>query len=322
MGTNSAIEWTDHTWNPTSGCTRVSPGCDHCYAENVTVRWGGDFSKIVVHPERLAYPLKRWKPGSKVFVDSMSDLFHEEIPLDFLADVFAVMALAVRRGIIFQVLTKRAHAMHRIVNEEAFRALVLVKFLARAVEMKLTVPECFEFQWPLPNVWLGVSVESQRYADLRIPLLLDTPAAIRFLSCEPLLGSVDLWSPRYPNPRGGRSGAVSHWTPSIDWVIGGGESGPAARPCHPAWARALRDACVAARVPFFWKQWGSWSHDQAGYRPEKSRKLVTVDGAVHLIHEAGIFDTLDGVVMARVPKKVAGRTLDGVEWSQFPEPVQ
>ena len=207
------IEWTDETWNPVTGCTKVSPGCDHCYAERVTERFHGKgaFERIVLHPDRLDKPL-HWRKPRKVFVNSMSDLFHEQVPDTFIGLVWQVMAETPQHT--FQILTKR-HARMR----------------------------SFLRQWPnyepLPNVWLGVSVEDQKWADIRVPALIQTPAAVRFLSCEPLLGPV-------------RIGYMS----LLDWVIVGGESGPGARPMHPDWARDLRDQCEAAGVPFLFKQWG------------------------------------------------------------------
>jgi len=219
---STAIEWTDETWNPVTGCTKVSPGCDHCYAERITNRFGGPgaFDTVVLHPERLGKPL-RWRKSRMVFVNSMSDLFHDDVPDEFIGRVWQVMGAASMHT--FQVLTKRPGRMASLLNE---RILTHIPVLPN---------------WPLPNVWLGTSVEDQKWADIRIPKLLDAPAAVRFLSCEPLLGPVDLRI--YPGS----------W---VDWVIVGGESGPGARPMHPDWARSLRDQCVAAEVPFFFKQWG------------------------------------------------------------------
>jgi protein gp37 len=231
MADKSAIEWTDATWNPVTGCTKVSPGCDHCYAERVTERWQGkgSFNRVVLHEDRLSKPLK-WRKPRRVFVNSMSDLFHDDVPDAYIAEVFSVMARAPQHT--FQVLTKRHGRMRSLLNRGSFRDNLAT----------------WCRPWPLPNVWLGVSVEDQKWADVRVPALLDTPAAVRFLSCEPLLGPVWLkafWlQPTFPGPR-------------INWVIVGGESGPGARPMHADWARSLRDRCVAAGVPFFFKQTGS-----------------------------------------------------------------
>jgi protein gp37 len=214
MSDGSAIEWTDATWNPVRGCTKVSPGCKHCYAETFSERFRGvpghpfeqGFDLRLV-PEALALPL-RWRAGRRIFVNSMSDLFHEAVPEEYIGRVFEVMARASQHR--FQVLTKRSTRMAEVVAG-------------------LRVP---------PNVWLGVSVESEAYA-ARIDDLRRVNAAVRFLSVEPLLG---------PLPNLNLRG--------IHWVIVGGESGPRARPMAPEWARAVRDQCVAAGVPFFFKQWG------------------------------------------------------------------
>lgn len=222
MSTKTAIEWTDATWNPVTGCTKVSEGCAHCYAETWAGRHLGEFSKdkarkftdVRTHADKLTLPLS-WSKPRRIFVNSMSDLFHRDVPDAFIRQVFEVMASAHRHT--FQILTKRPERMNRFLSD-----------------LKVA---------PLPHVWLGTSVEDQRAADDRVPQLVGTPARVRFLSCEPLLGPVDL-SPWF----GGLCG--------IDWVIVGGESGPKARPMHPQWARALRDQCASAGVAFFFKQWG------------------------------------------------------------------
>lgn len=283
------IEWCDTVWNPVTGCTKVSQGCKHCYAERLANRFWGErkFTDVQVHPERLEDPLK-WRKPRRVFVNSMSDLFHKDVPFGFIDQVFGVMARATDHQ--FLVLTKRPARMRYFCNHY-FNPQDLAPY-------------------PLLNVWLGVSCEDQAAADERIPLLLETPAAVRFVSCEPLLGPVDLgmstatcdccdrWSSRWVRLRGqvtsdlpslydvkvakpgiyrahsNRHGALSVETgsgllgikpgefeclPKLDWVICGGESGPGARPMHPDWARSLRDQCQAASVPFFFKQWGEWA---------------------------------------------------------------
>jgi protein gp37 len=205
----TGIEWTNETWNPTTGCNKVSPGCAHCYAEEMTRRfphaWPEGFA-FTLKPERLQQPLK-WRKPKRVFVNSMSDLFHKEMPLDYLKQIFAVMESTPRHS--YQVLTKRAE---------------------RLAELAPGLP------WP-DNVWMGVSVESQDYTS-RIDFLRMVPAAVRFLSCEPLLGPLEL----------DLSG--------IHWVIVGGESGLKHRPIDPAWVRSIRDQCQAQGVAFFFKQWG------------------------------------------------------------------
>lgn len=257
MSDHSNIEWTDATWNPVTGCTKVSPGCDHCYAETFAERWRGTKGHhfengfdVQLRPERLDQPLK-WRKPRRIFVNSMSDLFHDQVSDDYIARVFAVMAQASQHT--FQILTKR-HARMR-------------SLLRKWAPITGTPPWVHTGPWPLPNVWLGVSVENQQWADIRIPALLDTPAAVRWISAEPLLGPVvlhDHWIGADP---------YRHDEPRLDWVVTGGESGPGARPMHPDWARSLRDQCEAADVPFFMKQAGTvlakeWGcSDRKGHDP-------------------------------------------------------
>jgi len=222
MGEKTSIEWTETTWNPVTGCTKVSPGCAHCYAERMAVRLRAmgqanyrDGFALALHENALELPL-RWKRPRSIFVNSMSDLFHEDVPGEFILKVFAVMGRAPRHT--YQVLTKRS---------------------ARLAAMDPALP------WG-PHIWMGVSVESEAYA-WRIDDLRRTRAAVKFLSVEPLLG---------PIPRLDLSG--------IDWVILGGESGPGARPMDPSWVTGIRDRCIAAGVPFFFKQWGGTRKKKAG----------------------------------------------------------
>lgn len=266
----TSIEWTDVTWNPVTGCSKVSPGCAHCYAERVTHRFNRDALpwtpanaavNVVLHPERLDAPL-HWRKPRRVFVNSMSDLFHENVPDEFIARVFAVMALSPWHT--YQVLTKRPELMHAYMTDFALRvnAHGWPEGVPMAPRFRANgLPNAVD--WPLPNVWLGVSVENQHWADERIPLLLQTPAAVRFVSCEPLLGPVDLSRWMGCNDPG-------CCTPWLDWVIVGGESGPKARPMDLAWARSLRDQCRAASVPFFMKQLG-------GARPGASLEALPDD---------------------------------------------
>ncbi len=214
MAQLSSIEWTDATWNPVTGCTKISPGCKHCYAERMAKRLASmgqprytNGFQLTLQPDVVDQPLS-WKKPRRVFVNSMSDLFHDEVPLSYLREVFQVMAAA--HWHVFQVLTKRSER--------------LVKFAGKLI-------------WPT-NVWMGVSVESEDYT-YRIEDLSGIPAAVRFLSVEPLLGPIDKLPLR-----------------NIDWVIVGGESGPHARPISPHWVRSIRNDCVSAGVPFFFKQWG------------------------------------------------------------------
>ena len=265
--TKTTIEWTDATWNPVTGCTEVSPGCDHCYARRVAERFGGSKAfphgfNLTLHEDRLQQP-RRWLKPRRIFVNSMSDLFHKDVPDAFIDRVFDTMNSAAQHT--YQILTKRPERMRRVVADYyAYTEASSVGFL-RSV--------------PLPNVWLGVSIESNAFA-WRADMLRETPAAVRFLSLEPLLGPID---------------AVDFT--GIDWVIVGGESGPGARPMARAWVRDVRDRCVAAGIRFFFKQWGEWTPDFGNARRECY---------------------LDGDFYGLVGKKRAGRALDDFEWSQFP----
>ena len=241
MSANSSIEWTEATWNPVTGCDKISAGCAHCYAETFAERFRGvpghPYERgfdLMLRAERLDLPLT-WKQPRMIFVNSMSDLFHDAVPLEYIQSVFATMRAAHWHQ--FQLLTKRSQRLREIAGELA---------------------------WP-DNVWMGVSVENQRWAS-RVADLRRVPAKIRFLSVEPLLGPLRL-------DLGG-----------IHWVIVGGESGPGARPMRADWARSVRDQCVRAGVPFFFKQWGA--HDEAGVRRGK---------------------------------KASGRVLDGQTWDQMPQ---
>ncbi|MPZ49683.1 MAG: DUF5131 family protein [Dehalococcoidia bacterium] len=233
MSLNSHIEWTEATWNPVTGCTQISPGCAHCYAKTFAERFRGvpghpyemGFD-LTLRPDRLRQPLE-WKKPKVVFVNSMSDLFHEDVPDEYIIKVFEVMQAA--HWHTFQVLTKRPERLRQLVP-------------------RLNFP---------PNVWIGVSVENKRWTT-RIDELRGIPAAVRFLSCEPLLGSLgdlDL--------------------DGIHWVIVGGESGHRARPMNPDWARDIRDQCQAAHIAFFFKQWGAY--DEAGIRRGKAASGRVLD---------------------------------------------
>jgi protein gp37 len=318
MGDKTGIEWADSTWNPITGCDKVSPGCDHCYAETFAERWRGTEGHYFEHgfdvqlrPDKLALPL-RWTKPRKVFVNSMSDLFHEKVSDEYIARVFSVMACAERHT--FQLLTKRHGRMRSLLNSEAFRELV---FKCQALELPGDVMGDY---WPLPNVWLGVSAEDQKRADLRIPALLDTPAAVRFISAEPLLGPIDL--SRFVEDDGEKFDL-----PPLSWVIVGGESGPGARPMHPDWARSLRDQCVAAGVPFLFKQWGEWAPNQhpplracvCDWYDGREADICRNDPCRKLSKPPYVDDPR--AQMQRVGKKRAGRELDGRTWDQYPEAV-
>lgn len=339
MGENTAIEWTDATWNPTLGCSLVSPGCTNCYAMKLAARlhamgndnyrgltaaskagpvWSGIVQTLT--GKTLLLPL-HWHRPRRIFVNSMSDLFHESLSDEAIDRVFAVMALA--RQHTFQVLTKRPARMRAHLTapgladriERAMDDLAPAHWHDRELEEDL----------PLPNVWLGTSVEDQARADERIGPLLETPAVKHFISAEPLLGPINLLEIA---PCRDASGEVTSLTMAItprshirtadderwfkakthlDWVIAGGESGPGARPMHPAWARSLRDQCASAEVPFFFKQWGEWSPD---VDRAKSSSAVICRFRSHPHGEIG--------EMWRVGKGHAGRHLDGVDHSEFP----
>ena len=269
MSDGSKIEWTDNSWNPVSGCTKVSPGCDHCYAETFAERWRGTpghhFEQgfdVQLWPDRLEIPL-HWKRPRRIFVNSMSDLFHESVPDDYIAQVFGVMAATPRHT--YQVLTKRHGRLRSLLNNYGWWTGVVVHAMdyedqpggERRGPVQTQPDGC-----ALLNVHLGVSVEDQKWADIRVPALLDTPAAVRLVSAEPLLGPVDLtWLGGIDALQrdwcGSAAGGTGAAHPLLDWVIAGGESGPGARPCDLAWLRSLGRQCAEAEVPFFCKQLGA-----------------------------------------------------------------
>ena len=360
------IEWTQKTWNPIVGCSIVSPGCTNCYAMKMAARleamcvasgaayeadhgrfksgssgllhyrgltqpskagsvWTG---KVTLAPESIIRaPLSRRQP-TMYFVNSMSDLFHEDVPDEWIDRVFAIMAMCPQHT--FQVLTKRSERMRVYMNTWTVSDI----FKRQRLIIQHKSAGALTWKWPLPNVWLGVSTERQQEADERVPDLLATPAAVRFVSAEPLLGPVDFerilfvreiyesgahhyvdvlrggfWSPKEHSFRSSQDGEPkNHFTNHSDikdqllnWVIVGGESGHGARPMHPDWARAIRDQCQAANVPFFFKQWGEFV----------SVSEVAGPGA-HFSFE-------DGATVRRTGKKLAGRLLDGVEHNHMPE---
>jgi protein gp37 len=252
------IEWTDQVWNPIRGCTRISEGCRHCYAERQAVRLSGPgwpyeglvhstpagprwTGKLSFVEEVLRWPLGL-RGRHRIFVNSMSDLFHEDAPDEWIEQIFAVMALA--GGQVFQVLTKRARRMRLLLQDEAFQEGVAL-FMGKLSRTALGVRT-----WPPPNVWLGVSVENAPAVDERIPELLAAPAALRWISAEPLLGPISVMG-YLPGHLPVHSGA------KLDWVVIGGESGPGARLCRPSWIRSIVRQCRAALVPVFVKQLGA-----------------------------------------------------------------
>lgn len=259
MSDNTHIQWTDATWSVTTGCTKVSDGCVNCYIERTPPfrmerrRFDkpgiGGSTDVRLHPERLDWPLK-WRKPRRIFVDSLADLFHTEVPDEFIAKTFAVMVAAPQHT--YQVLTKRHDRLASLLNSPAFWGAVSAE-LCQLWRTDRVAPLSAVPSW----IWVGVSVESQKWADVRIPALLKVPAHVRWLSCEPLLGPVSLrgWIERVPVADGG-------YPSYIDWVVCGGESGPGSRPFDPQWARDLVEQCRAAGVAPFVKQLGSvWARE-------------------------------------------------------------
>lgn len=318
MSDMSGIEWTRSTWNPTVGCSLMSPGCTHCYAMKLAHSLATRFKNaagqkyigltkkassgdpvwtgvVRLSEEALPIPLQ-WRKPRLVFVNSMSDLFHESLPVSAVDRVFAVMGLAGQH--IFQLLTKRPDRMRDYLNDP--KTEERVRLQAEMMALHLNVNARIG-AWPLRNVWCGTSVEDQRRADERIPQLLDVKAHTRFLSIEPLLSAVVLTkaAPRKALSKG------------IHWIIVGGESGRKARPMHPLWAGSLRDECLKFGIPFFFKQWGQWSTERHG---KKVKSIgLTPDG---LQVEPG---TKGAVALWSVGKKLAGKRLDNKVYQDYPE---
>ncbi len=301
MGANSKIEWTDATWNPWTGCTKVSEACANCYMFDGMKRYGKDPTRVRRSaPPTFNLPLKKKRdgefaiaPGSKVFTCSWSDFFHVD------ADAWRAEAWAIirqRPDVTFQVLTKR---------------------IDRAAE-------CLPSDWGegYSNVWLGTTVENQEWADKRIPFLLQTPAAVRFLSSEPLLGDVDLTRWLYSDfdryCRDDRFGIpLDARRDKIDWVIVGGESGHRPRAMLAEWVRSIRDQCVMAGVSFFFKQWGELQ--PVGQGPIRSVEPIAIDTVGRDLTNLPGLQSESDAYFYKLGKAVAGRRLDGREWSEFPK---
>lgn len=388
MATDTSIEWADKTWSPIIGCDRVSPGCDSCYAittahirksnphPDIAAAFAGtthktdgriDWTGQINHLEdRLTQPLaKDWQKPLKIFVNSQSDLFHKDVDTDFIAKVFAIMALTPQHE--YQILTKRHARMRSVLTDTCtcgnghapgvhFRSRMAWAVSKANPDRIPGVPDDAEHRvnnapWPLPGVWMGVSVENQQWADTRIPALLDTPAAIRWISAEPLLGPIDLTrisasSKQQPDmvydALGQRYGVPGRWQAAtsarLNWVVAGGESGPKARPMHPDWPRSLRNQCAAAGVPYLFKQWGTWGVD---WPLDKDGKVITTGRGLGItvandgtVYQPGDLTYPDGprwgealranhgranlTAMYRLGKKKAGRELDGREHNGFP----
>lgn len=291
---SSKIEWTDETWNPVTGCDQISPGCDNCYALTMAKRLkamgspryqadgdprtSGPGFGVACHTDALDASF-RWRRPRSVFVNSMGDLFHYGVPNGFIGSVWDAMARTPRHR--YQILTKRPQRMCALLCEWTKEGSF------RDTRMRWVQPKVM----PLPNVWLGTSIEHDHYA-FRADMLRVTPAAVRFLSLEPLLE---------PLP--------SLNLTRIDWVIVGGESGPSARPMHPDWVRDIRDGCIRAGIPFFFKQWGAWIPDDAG------PMALSAAGTLRPANQAP--ESWQRV--RKVGKKKAGRVLDGRTWDEMPE---
>ena len=312
----SKIEWTEATWNPLSGCTKISDGCKNCYAEKMANRLKAMGAKgyengfaVTLHPDRLDEPLKRKKP-TMYFVCSMGDLFHEDVPSEFIRKVWIIMIEA--RQHTFQVLTKRPDRM--------------AEFLKTHAPVRAMTGETYGKDFLPKNIWLGVTAENQEEADKRIPILLDTPAAVRFVSVEPMLEAINLTnidcSGYYENMKSDCDRYVSVDSLSgiyslsatdlehvsgkgfgLNWVIVGGETGANARPMHPDWVRSIKEQCKEEKVPFFFKQWGEFNTLPQG-------KSVTG-------YKSHFWE--DGRQAVQVGKKQAGHLLDGVEYREMPE---
>lgn len=317
------IEWTDTVWNVVTGCTKIASGCKHCYAARMANRLRGrcgypadDPFRVTLHPDRLEQPL-RWRKPRMVFVCSMGDMFHNDVPDYFIAAVFGVMAATPQHT--YQVLTKRPDRMRDLLS-------------------RINTDD---------NVWLGTSASTQKDFDANVPLLLSTPAAVRFVSLEPLLEPIDLVDMIGPyNATDDTALMGDSRNRGLDWVIVGGESGPRARPMHPQWVRAIRSQCVEAGVPFFFKQWGEYAPGRWWFDSESDLMIELENG--HFFDLEDMFDEdhqqqrdewLDknfhevssssvwcdpltcygGKCMVRVGKKAAGRELDGRTWDQIPE---
>lgn len=347
MAENSKIEWTDHTFNPWRGCTKVSPGCAHCYAETLAKRnpktlgeWGLGKPRVLASEAMWKQPLK-WnhaeeqKQGShaefvnyrrpRVFCASLADWLDEEVPAEWLFRLMTVIAQT--PNLDWLLLTKRPQNFEARLKAAADQCTVDPLDITDRIYAWIAgtrIPH---------NVWIGTTVEDQRRADERIPLLLNIPAKVRFLSCEPLLGVVDL---RIPELRGAMDdprfgGNFRDFNEAIHWVIAGGESGGKARPMHPDWARSLRDQCQAAGVPFLFKQWGEWLPlgqvygDNDDHEGNPDRQIQMEDTGYIAVGEgpwrSDYFQPnpkLNPEVLERIGKTAAGRLLDGREWNELP----
>jgi len=308
------IDWCEEVWNPITGCSKISPGCDRCYASRMALRLAGrcgypakDPFQVTFHRDNLTKP-KSWKRPRIVFVNSMGDLFHDDVRDEWIQTVMEVVESCPQHT--FLILTKRIA-----------RA---VEFFGGSSGAGLSAP-------PLPNLWLGVTVENADYL-WRIEVLARIPAAKHFVSVEPALGPVDItpWLPQIKRIENGITVPVTigEHVPGLDWVIMGGETGPGARPMHPAWARSVRDQCKATGVPFFFKGWGAWCEVTSGRFYGPSRACVSESGEWHessgRIQDQFCYpNESEGVIMRRfrdkADKLAFGRKLDNREWREMPK---
>lgn len=302
MGKETEISWADATFNPWWGCIEVSPGCANCYAHTLASRWGFDVWGPAANTPRREMSEQYWRQPLawndaaaaagkrvRVFCGSMCDVFEAHPQADAL------------RPALWRLIARTPHLDWMLLTKRPENILAMSPW---------TEP------WP-HNVWIGTSVEDQRRADERIPILLQVPARVRWLSCEPLLGPVDLWEPRYKLPKLGK-GSAFNWGDGVHWVIAGGESGAKARPMHPDWARSLRDHCVAAGVAYHFKQWGEYVpyEMQPGCMWQSQHGVLVEQDEV--IRKIQFHHNKLG--FARVGKKAAGRLLDDRTWDEVPEP--
>ena len=323
MAENSAISWTDHTFNPWIGCTKVGPGCDNCYAKadfedrKHRVIWGAGQARSRTSPTNWNLPFK-WDRQAKaagvrarVFCASLADVFDNEVDPAWRDDLFWVIHKT--PNLDWLLLTKRIG-----------NAAVMMR------EAMAAIDPMAEWPLPLPNVWIGATIVNQEEADRDIPKLLAVPAHMRFLSMEPLLGPVDIERWAFDREKAindcmngpaacNEYQARASLDPCVDWVIVGGESGPNARPMHPDWARSLRNQCAAAGVPFHFKQWGEWCPGAIDDPADGSRYWEDEYGTGVDVEGRHRTETIEGVAYCRIGKKAAGRLLDGVTHDASPE---
>jgi protein gp37 len=354
MSENTKIEWCDHTFNPWEGCQKVGPGCDHCYAETRNARFGGGhapnwgpgaprrrtgkdtWGNPIKWQKRAAEFMAQHGRRQRVFCASLADVFDNEVPTEWRIDLFKLIAAT--PDLDWLLLTKRIGNAKGMLDEVA---------RAQPIPMRQTDREPLSWR-PMNNVWIGATITSQSEADRDIPKLLAVPAKVRFLSMEPLLGPINLtdisdghadstiprsyWLEDFDTEdsppavghnaltgeRWQRFGEWSEHGAAVSWVIVGGESGAGARPMHPDWARSLRDQCAAAGVPFLFKQWGEWAPAIQGQCA--AGKTLTIEGAAPFTDRPQWHDFDDGLMVARIGKRAAGRRLDGIEHNGFPSP--